>query len=153
MTHLSLFQLCLPTQGHSRTTTLTLFHGVTLTLSQCMLHKTKLLTFSICPKTCLVRRQAQMRASCSSISPCLTCCCVTSHTNGNCDHTSIIFMICVFPNFTITSFADTQCVPWDVPDLHRFINAVFSQLSAPVGLGTVYFYNTSFLHSDPSASS
>lgn len=54
------------------------FHGVTLTLSQCMFNKTKLLRFSICPKTCLSDGGFQMRASHPSIHPCLTClfCCV-----------------------------------------------------------------------------
>lgn len=73
-----------------RTTTLNhVFRGVTLTLSQCMFNKTKLLRFSICPKSSLSDGGFQMRASYPSMSNLLILLCKTSHANGNCDHTHL----------------------------------------------------------------
>ncbi len=75
-------------------TTANLLHRVTLTLSQCMFNQTKLLRFSIWPKTCL--SDSASDECFLSIHPCLTCLsrCVRQNANhcaGNCDHTSIIY--------------------------------------------------------------
>lgn len=162
MTHLSLFQLCPPTAEIRNTfgiTTVNLLHGVTLPLSQCMFTRTKLLRFSIWPKTCLSDTASDERfSSIHPMSNLLILLCKTKCQSLHWklwSHTSIILIIWLFllNLFDLIHSCHRACPSGKVHETFQtyiwvfswpksilpcwFINAVFSRLSAPVGLRTV----------------